>query len=153
MYGPADGRMFKKARSAFIKSLAGYSLFCFILQVKDRHNGNILIDREGHLVHIDFGFLLSNSPGKGINFEQAPFKLTEDFVRIMGGIHSKSFKKFRKLCVSGFIALRKRSEKIMLIIDMTRIGSGGNFSCFTGSEVMEDLRGRFHPFPAMNKRD
>ncbi len=28
------------------------------------------------MIHIDFGFILSTSPG-GINFENAPFKLTE----------------------------------------------------------------------------
>lgn len=60
----------------FLQSLVGYSLVCYLLKVKDRHNGNILMDAEGHLVHIDFGFILSNSPG-GMDFETAPFKLTE----------------------------------------------------------------------------
>lgn len=41
----------------------------------NRHNGNILIDAYGHIIHIDFGFMLAISPG-GINFESAPFKLT-----------------------------------------------------------------------------
>ncbi len=51
-------------------------------QIKDRHNGNILVDEEGHLVHIDFGFMLSNSPG-GVNFESAPFKLTRELLQVM----------------------------------------------------------------------
>lgn len=46
------------------------------MQVKDRHNGNILLQQDGSLAHIDFGFFLSNSPGKGLEFEKpVPFKL------------------------------------------------------------------------------
>ena len=50
--------------------------------VQDRHNSNILLTGEGHLVHIDFGFMLSNSPG-GVNFEAAPFKLTRELLEVM----------------------------------------------------------------------
>ena len=43
--------------------------------VNNRHNGNILIDKEGYIIHIDFGFIFNSSPG-GYNFESSPFKLT-----------------------------------------------------------------------------
>jgi len=50
----------------FVSSLAGYSLVIYFLQVKDRHNGNIMIKRNGTILHIDYGFFLSNMPGKGV---------------------------------------------------------------------------------------
>lgn len=50
-------------------------------------------------MHIDFGFLLSNAPGKGIRFESAPFKLTNEFVEILGGVKSRTFLYFRDLMI------------------------------------------------------
>lgn len=49
-YGSPTSSAFRKAQDAFIKSLASYSVICYLLQLKDRHNGNILVDREGHVI-------------------------------------------------------------------------------------------------------
>ncbi|KOS19507.1 Phosphatidylinositol 4-kinase pik1 [Escovopsis weberi] len=76
-FGQPDSEPYKAGIDAFKRSLAAYSIISYVLQLKDRHNGNVLIDSEGHIIHIDFGFMLSNSPGS-VGFEAAPFKLTHE---------------------------------------------------------------------------
>jgi hypothetical protein len=57
-FGPSDERRYTNAIENFIQSTAGYSIASYLLNLKDRHNGNILLTTHGHVVHIDFGFLL-----------------------------------------------------------------------------------------------
>ena len=153
-YGQRKSKRFKQAKKCFMRSLAGYSLVCYILQIKDRHNGNILIDRNGHLIHIDFGFMLSNSPGGNINFEQAPFKLTEEFEAVLGGRRSKLFQEFRSLCVKGYSALKEKAEQIILMVEMMRTGSAANLGCFIGGEhATTALRERLLPKQKMSEGD
>lgn len=56
-------------------------------------------------MHIDFGFLLSNAPGKGVKLETAPFKLTQEMIDVLGGQDSGKFDDFRKRMAKGFHAL------------------------------------------------
>ncbi|XVE83332.1 hypothetical protein DITRI_Ditri16bG0080400 [Diplodiscus trichospermus] len=136
---------FKLAQRNFVESMAGYSLVCYLLQVKDRHNGNLLLDEEGHIIHIDFGFMLSNSPG-GVNFESAPFKLTRELLEVMDsdaeGVPSEFFDYFKVLCIQGFLTCRKHAERIILLIEMLQ---DSGFPCFKGGpRAIQNLRKRFH---------
>eukprot|EP00741_Cyanophora_paradoxa_P023677 tig00021612_g22871.t1 len=140
--GDVNSDGFRLAQRNFVESMAGYSLLTYLLQIKDRHNGNILLDAEGHIVHIDYGFMLSNSPG-GVNFETAPFKLTAEFVEVMGGEGTDAFNYFKFLCVRGFLELRKHHEKLVLLVEMMRRGS--KLPCFLGGKAAVDaFRDRFN---------
>lgn len=132
------------AKANFIESLAGYSMVCFLLQIKDRHNGNILLDNRGHLIHIDFGFFFLSSPGKNTGFESAPFKLTRDFCDIMGGPKSHAFRAFRELCARTFLCLRRHCYEITLLVEMLMVGNE-DLNCFRGrpQDAVRELRERF----------
>ena len=153
-YGNPNSENYKKAIKNYLASLAGYSLVCYFLQIKDRHNGNILIDNQGHLIHIDFGFLLSNSPGKGIKFETAPFKLSRDFLDVMGGTTGKTFEEFKKLMKKGFAAVNKHRHKISILVEMMWCGHGKNLDCFEkGQEAINELKARLNPKDDLKKND
>ncbi len=78
----------------------------YILQVKDRHNGNILIDKNGNIIHIDFGFIFDISPGNNLRFEDADFKFTKEMANIMGGYNSQHYLFYSNLCIKAFLLIR-----------------------------------------------
>ena len=112
-----DTEEFKKAIINFVSSFVGYSLICYFFEIKDRNNGNILIDEEGNVIHIDFGFLFDKTPGN-IKFERAPFKFTNDFIELIGGIESNYFFLFQDLFFKGFKIIRKNYDTVILMVEL-----------------------------------
>ncbi|XP_064588560.1 phosphatidylinositol 4-kinase beta isoform X2 [Zonotrichia leucophrys gambelii] len=140
-HGPSNSESFLSAQRNFVRSCAGYSLVCYLLQVKDRHNGNILLDAEGHIIHIDFGFILSSSP-RNLGFETSAFKLTTEFVDVMGGLDGDMFNYYKMLMLQGLIAARKHMDKVVQIVEIMQQGS--QLPCFHGSSTIRHLKERFH---------
>ncbi|THU91136.1 kinase-like protein [Dendrothele bispora CBS 962.96] len=143
-YGDPSSAKFVRAQRNFAKSLAGYSVVTYLLQIKDRHNGNILLDSSGHLIHIDFGFMLANTPGN-LRFEAAPFKLPLEYIELLGGLDGAPFLEFRKLFREGFEAARKHCERIITIVELMQKDS--TLPCFAifGEQTAAQLRDRFQP--------
>jgi phosphatidylinositol kinase/protein kinase (PI-3 family) len=140
-FGEPDSEAYIAGVGAFTRSLAAYSMICYVLQLKDRHNGNLLIDNMGHIIHIDFGFMLSNSPGS-MGFEAAPFKLTQDYVDVLGGVTSPAFEEFKSLCKKAFQALRKDAERLIMLVDL--MSKQSKMPCFAAgaASVTNSLRVR-----------
>jgi phosphatidylinositol 4-kinase len=143
-FGPPGSDCHAGAKANFVESMAAYSVVCYLLQVKDRHNGNILLTKDGHIVHIDFGFFFLSSPGKGMGFESAPFKLTREAVDMMDGPNSRTFMRFRDLCGRTFMQLRKNAHKIILLVEML-VGGNEDLMCFAGNpdRALSELTERF----------
>ena len=132
---------YEEAQKNFVESCAGYSLLCYVLNLKDRHNDNILLDTEGHLIHIDFGFFLTNSPGK-LNMESAPFKLTKEYIELMGGYEGEMFNYFQILIYRAFLVLRKYAGELGLLLEM--MFPTPSLPCFYDPlKAIKDFKARF----------
>uniref|UniRef100_K3WEW2 PI3K/PI4K catalytic domain-containing protein n=1 Tax=Globisporangium ultimum (strain ATCC 200006 / CBS 805.95 / DAOM BR144) TaxID=431595 RepID=K3WEW2_GLOUD len=136
--GQIDPIKLEEARQNFIVSMAAYSLFSYVFLIKDRHNGNILLDTEGHIVHIDFGFVLGIAPGNTFSLETAPFKLTTDMVDVIGYPGSKGFDLYKQLVHQGLVALHLEAKQILSLVYLSSKDS--NFPCFTGTSRAKIIR-------------
>ncbi|KAI0016068.1 hypothetical protein F4780DRAFT_711330 [Xylariomycetidae sp. FL0641] len=138
-YGNEDSLRFQQARKNFVKSMAAYSIISYLLQFKDRHNGNIMIDDEGHILHIDFGFCFDIAPG-GVKFERAPFKLTHEMMLVMGGsTDHQTFQWFEALSIKAFLAVRPYADTLS---QMVRLMMDSGLPCFK-PETVRHFRERF----------
>lgn len=86
--------------------------------------------------------MLSNSPGS-MGFEAAPFKLTSEYMDVLGGTSSPSFQQFKDLCRQAFQALRKGAERMIMLVDM--MGKESRMPCFSAGvqQASHALRARF----------
>jgi len=99
-----------------------------------------MIDESGHLIHIDFGFIFDWSPGKDMGFESANFKLTEEFILILGGNpKAEPYKLFVTKVIQGFLAVREHADDFCTLTELMHYSG---FPCFKPSSVA-NLEQRF----------
>ena len=171
-YGEPGSDGFIAAQSNFRRSLAAYSIVMWLLLLRDRHNGNLMIDDAGHFFHIDFGFVLGHSTGKGIGgmVECSPWKLTSEYSSVLDGpgqpathghVHRAAHahgirvgpltavmrgagsETYAKYCEGCVAAMRAARRCGETICTMVEIaGTRGNFPCFLHTPVEHVSRRR-----------
>merc|ERR1711976_511161 len=78
-----------------------------------------MIDKDGHIIHIDFGFMFESSPGGNLAFEPD-----------------------MKLCVQAYLAVRPYWKDIIYLVQLML---DTELPCFRG-QTIEQLRYRLQPY-------
>jgi phosphatidylinositol 4-kinase len=143
-FGLPGSARFEAARSALIASSAAYAVASYLIQAKDRHNGNIMIDNHGRIIHIDFGYILGISPGGNMGFESAAFKLSYEMTELLDPGNTRTsphWLKFQELCIKGYLAARSSADAIVATVAMAE---SSQLPCFSRGATVDSLRQRFH---------
>ncbi|KNC76754.1 hypothetical protein SARC_10762, partial [Sphaeroforma arctica JP610] len=98
----------------YIRSCAGYCVISYILGIGDRHLDNLMLMTDGHLFHIDFGYILGRDPKPFA----PPMKLTKEMIEGMGGATSAEYKKFTSNCYNAFLILRRSANLILNLFNL-----------------------------------
>ncbi len=145
LYGRPGSEGLQNARRRFAQSLAGYSILCYLLAIKDRHNGNIMLTAEGRIIHIDFGFVFGQAPGNQFSFERSAFKITQEYIDALGGEGSEEYNYFAKMLEDGLLAARTYSSQASILVEIMMLNS--EFPCFKnqGTSPLHEFRSRLFP--------
>ncbi|CAI4222009.1 unnamed protein product [Auanema sp. JU1783] len=106
-----DSTSYLESVDRFMLSCVGYSVATFVMGIRDRHNDNLMVTKDGKLLHIDFGHILGHGKTKlGIQRDRVPFVLTEHFLCLIskGNPVPKSaheIEKFQTFCTEAFLYL------------------------------------------------
>ena len=96
----------KNVRGRFINSCAGGCLLAFVLGLRDRHLQNIVVDKNGVLSHIDFGYILGRDP----KFLNTKMRITTGMIDAMGGLRSDGYQNFVELISESYSKIRLHSS-------------------------------------------
>ncbi len=93
-----------KIKTKFMHSLSISSCISYIIGLGDRHLDNIMINKNGQIFHIDYGYIMEN-PLTTI-FDMPQIKVTSDIIDFLGGPHSIYYNNFKMLVIKIYNILR-----------------------------------------------
>ena len=99
-------------RESFIKSTAAYCVITYLFGVGDRHLDNIMVNKDGKLFHIDFGYILGHDPVK----RNPGIRITPEIIEAIGGLSSQNYLKFTELCSKIYNCLRRNIDIFIIML-------------------------------------
>lgn len=69
-----DKKDLSLAKDNYLKSSAAYLVATYILGIGDRHSGNVMVQKNGKFLHIDFGHILGNFKTK-FNIKRGSYRI------------------------------------------------------------------------------
>ena len=105
-----------KAIDTFVRSCAGSAVVTYLLGIGDRHLDNLMLTPEGHLFHIDFGFIMGREPPAKL--PSGAMKFNKEMVQCMGGLTSAHYFRFKEHCCEAYNILRKSAKLILNVFSL-----------------------------------
>lgn len=140
IFGKRGSPEYLVAQKRFVASMAAYSVFCYVLHIKDRHNGNIMLCKDGSIAHIDFGIMLNVRYAKDVL--ELRIKLSSEFVQVIGD----RMQEFEEACCKGFLSIRRHSRELLQLLEMSAFagGAGTALPCLE-RDAIDEVRKRLKP--------
>jgi hypothetical protein len=98
-------------KERFAKSLAISSCLSYILGLGDRHAGNIMISKNGQIIHIDYGYILEN-PIHHSSLITPIIRISNEMIDFLGGWNSDYYFVFKNYIIKVFDIIRLYSDII-----------------------------------------
>jgi hypothetical protein len=108
-------------RTKFSQSLALSSCISYFMCLGDRHMDNIMINAEGQIFHIDYGYLMSFPPYTVLNTSN--IKITTAMVDLLGGVNSQYYNYFFEYTIELYDNIRLFRNIIMIFYEEITINS------------------------------
>jgi hypothetical protein len=100
----------------YVKSCAGYCVITYLLGIGDRHLDNIMLRGDGHLFHLDFGYIFGRDP-KPL---PPPMRITMEMIDGMGGPQSANYSRFKNYCCQAYNILRRSATLVTVLLTLMR---------------------------------
>ena len=102
----------EKVMNNLVESCAGACLYSYILALGDRHLDNLMMTDQGEIFHVDFGYILGKDPHEH-KYTPPKIRLDGCVVHALQGVGSPYYERFEKLCLKGFVDLRRASTVLL----------------------------------------